>query len=258
MLTFISIYLPLNIIYSVILYFTTSHNTVFNYLYNLSYGLYYLLVAYFCLKNLKKNKTNTLSLYLYLGIGSLSFFLAQLIWISYNLSGLNVPYPGLADLFWVIYYPLTALGMYQVARLIGIRFEWGRFVGVVVTFGVNLLLLYSFMSKSLSPDPSLLVNILNWSYPVFDALLLTMSLTMIRSQLGHLQPQLLYFVASFIFLAFGDAIFAYQTSLDLYWNGNLVDALYALSGALFLLGVHSLPKIIYVDRLNPTTASSNT
>jgi hypothetical protein len=45
-------------------------------------------------------------------------------------------------------------------------------------------------------------------------------------------------------LTFGDTIFAYQTSLDTYWNGNMVDIFFSLSGFFFAMGIYSMPTLL--------------
>jgi hypothetical protein len=66
---------------------------------------------------------------------------------------------------------------------------------------------------------------------------------MLRTQTGHLNTHLLYFIFGFIALAGGDTLFAYQTTLESYWNGNIADATFSIAGFLLLLGIINLPKL---------------
>lgn len=245
-------FLILNLIWSIALYLEPTHVTAFNYLYNLSYGLNFLLATYISFSFMKTCRIHH-PIHIVMGLGSLSFFIAQLIWVYYNLILFaEVPYPGLADLFWMLFYPFTAIGGVLVMKEIKINFTWDRILEILLTFAIVFSIIFSFISvNKIQEQLSPLTQLLNLSYPFFDALLLTLTLTAIRSQLGKLQPVLLYFMFAFVALAFGDTLFAYQTTLGYYWNGNIIDAIYAFAGYLYTLGILSLPQIIHPEENSP-------
>ncbi len=241
--------LVLNLSWSVFLHFEPTHTTFLNYLYNLGYGLNYLLAAWVSFSYFK---TCTLHRAIHItgGLGALSFFLAQLIWMYYNLVlRAEVPYPSPADLFWTLFYFFISAASLLVMRAIHIRLTWGVILQTTLTFSAIFFITYSFILSS-SPQEGLplLIRVLNLSYPFFDSLLIAFTLTAIRSQMGHLQPLLLYFVFSFIALAFSDSLFAYQTTLETYWNGNVVDAIYAISGFLFAMGTASIHDLLHAPQ----------
>jgi hypothetical protein len=134
-------------------------------------------------------------------------------------------------------------------RAIHIRLTWSVVLQTILIFAAIFFITYSFVQTS-SPQEGLpfLIRVLNLSYPFFDSLLIAFTLTAIRSQLGHLQPLLLYFVFSFTALAFSDSLFAYQTTLETYWNGNVVDALYAISGFLFAMGTATIHTLLHAPQ----------
>lgn len=248
------ILLLVNLVFCAWLYTLPSHDTPINYLYNLAYGLNFLLATYVSISFLIKCRVHR-TIHLIMMLGSLSFFIAQLIWVYYNLILHSpIPYPGLADLFWVLFYPLTALGGYLIMRDIKIIFTWERLLEMAVSFGIIFFIIYSFLIiNNVQENLPLFTQLLNLSYPFFDALLLTMTLTAIRSQQGQLQPLLLYFIFAFITLAFGDTLFAYQTTLETYWNGNIVDAVYALAGYFYAMGIVSLPNLLHPEGIKAQT-----
>ncbi len=136
-------------------------------------------------------------------------------------------------------------GILIMNRAINIKFHFAQLLEIALVTGVLFLIINDFIQSS-APQISvpLLPKILNYTYPLLDALLVSLSLAAIRSKLGSLQPILLYFILAFVTLAFADTIFTHQTSLGTYWNGNYVDAMFSLSSFLFAMGVLNLPKIV--------------
>lgn len=247
--------LLLNLGWTLALYFEPSHTTFFNYFYNLSYGLNFALAAWFCGHTAKHNPSLSPTLK-YFTFGFISFSLAQAVWLTYNLVLHSpVPYPGWADLFWLLFYPLLIIGFIKFLRSLGSPLTPGNTLEIIVISAMIFLLISSFLSLNNSQlGLPLLTQLLNYLYPIFDALLIALSITTLRTQVGRLNFYILYFVLGFVTLALGDTLFAYQTTLETYWNGNLVDLIYALSGYLLLMGVLSLPKI---SLSSTSTASSN-
>ncbi len=234
-----------NLAFALWLYTLPSHDTSFNYLYNIFGSLNFLLgslTSFFYIKRYKQYKI----IFLGLGISSLSYFLAQLTWYAYNtLYQSEIPYPSYTDLFFLIFYLTTIISGLKTMRFIKFKFNLGAFIEIIAVALVILLLSHSFMnSASVSGPTTILEAILNYAYPTLDAILISLTLSAIRSQFGRSQPMLLLYIVAFITLTFGDSIFAYQTSLDLYWNGNIVDVFFSLTGFFMALGIYNMPSLL--------------
>lgn len=245
--------LIINIAWAMALYFLPSHTTIYNYLYNFSYGLNFILAAILCFKYLKAHPLYRSSLIIF-GISFTFFSVAQIVWIYYNvIVRTEVPYPGPADLFWLLFYPTMALGFTTLLAKLKATLTFTNYIEIIITSGIIFLLLSSFLSLNETQiGVSLLTQFFNYAYPVLDAILIALGITILRSQAGHIIPQLLYFIFAFVLLAAGDTIFAYQNTLETYWNGNIVDLIYAISGALFLLGIINLPTL-FISSKNSST-----
>lgn len=234
-----------NLSYAFWLYTLPSHTTSFNYLYNILGSLNFLLgslTSFYLMKQYKEYKI----IFLGIGISGLSYFLAQLIWYGYNtLYASDIPYPSYTDLFFLIFYLTAIISSIKTMSFIKFKFNVSTIFEVVIITLAILLLSHSFMnSVSVSNPATWIEAILNYAYPTLDALLISLTLAAIRSQYGRLQPMLLLFMAAFISLTFGDTIFAYQTSLGLYWNGNIVDILFSLTGFFLSMGVINMPSLL--------------
>ncbi len=234
-----------NIAFALWLFTLSSHSTSFNYLYNILGSLNFLLgslTSFYFSKKYSQHKI----IFLGLGVSSLSYFLAQLTWYGYNtLYQSEIPYPSYTDLFFLIFYLTTIISGLKTMSFIKFKFNLGTFIEIIAVALVILLLSHSFMnSVSTSGPTTLLEAILNYAYPTLDAILISLTLAAIRSQYGRSQPMLLLFMSAFIALTFGDTIFAYQTSLDLYWNGNIVDVFFSLTGFFMAMAIYSMPSLL--------------
>lgn len=237
--------LILSIIYSLWLSTLSSHTTDFNYLYNIIGSLNFLqagVTGIYLSTKFKENK----SIYISLGLGSLSYFIAQCTWYFYNtVYQTEVPYPSYTDLFFLIYYLSITLAGIMTMLKIKLDFNLGKILEILVVALVIMLITHSFMDSVSSSSPATLIeSILNYAYPAMDAVLISLTLAAIRSQYGRVQPMLLYFMASFIMLTFGDTIFSYQTSIDVYYNGNFVDVFFTLSGYFLAMGIINMPSLL--------------
>lgn len=236
--------LLINIGWTISLYFLSDHGTIYNYLYNLSYGLNFILGSYFSASYFRQYPLYRNSLK-YFFLAFTSFSLAQFVWLHYNvISHTAVPYPGIADIFWVLFYPLIALGFVRLLKQLGSPLSIVNLVEISFTSCVIYLLLSSFLDiQTTQIGLPVLTQILNYTYPIADAILIGLCIITLRSQIGHLNPQLLYFIFGFATLALGDTLFSYQTTIETYWNGNIADLCYAISGYFILMGTISLNKL---------------
>jgi hypothetical protein len=111
--------LILNIAWSRLLYLEPTHDTIWNYLYNLGYGLNFIIAAIICIKYFIKFVNFRPTLFFF-GVGFSLFSLAQFIWMYYNIiAHLPVPYPGLSDLFWILFYPCMWLAFILLIKNLG-------------------------------------------------------------------------------------------------------------------------------------------
>lgn len=238
-----------NFSYSYFLYAQPTHDTSLNYLYNLSYAVIFLVATYACFRLSLKCKIHR-PIHLALGLGSLFFTLGQVSWFVYNIYlHKEIPFPGIPDIFFIGFYVSTAIGGILVMKQeISIKFSWGLILEIVLLTGLLSLMINSFISSaSAVPDTTFSAQLLNYIYPFFDSLLVVLTLVAIRSEKGKLQPLLLYFMLSFISLAVADTLFAYQTELGQYWNGNYVDAMFAVGSYLFAMGIIYLPNLLHAN-----------
>lgn len=148
----------------------------------------------------------------------------------------NVPYPSFSDVFWLAWYPLTAIGMFYLIRLRVPQFELNRWMdGVAVT----LLVLAAGFALVIQPvtehkTVGLLAAVVAFAYPVLDVLLIGAILG-VYGLLGW-KPDAMWLLIGFAILStsIADAIFAVQEAeARAVVSGNHYDFVWT-AGALFL------------------------
>ena len=177
--------------------------------------------------------------------------LAELIWAGASLLGKEPPYPGLADLFWLIGYGPMVYGLMQRFRTMPVRPAGTRrrlvWTASLLTFAaVSMLIFYPLI---VGFDPSRLVeSILNLVYPLCDLVLLTMVWQLFFTyEHGDYGLAWQFLVAGFVTLTFADLLFAYATWEEVYYPDGVanlisrgVDFPYTLSYLLWFVGVTGL------------------
>lgn len=184
-------------------------------------------------------------------LSNICIIVAQSIWFYFNVSGIEIPYPSLADFFFLLFYPTNAYLLLCLTRHTQPPWTlstWSTLLLLILVFGG---LIFVFLSTNLDFSLSLPVLILNLTYPLCDAILAALGVTLLRHQptLGY--RYLFLFVFAYIFIAIADVIFSLHSTGGLYWNGNFVDLIYATSYFILALGVYYFPA------LTATAASDN-
>jgi hypothetical protein len=240
--------LLVNLIWSATLYLEPTHTILFNYLYNVSYGVSFLIAGIVSLSFAKQFSQNK-KIYTQVFFATILFFTAQLIWFFYNtILHSEVPYPGIPDLLWVLFYLLNLGIAKELFNSLKIQFNSAKIFEILAIFFTIFIISHSFVTINDDiVNLSLTIKILNIAYPLFDSLLVAIFLSSIRSSEGRFKPALLFFTSAFFIFTMGDSLFTYQTALHTYWNGNFVDALFAISGYLYAMGAISLPQILSKD-----------
>jgi hypothetical protein len=114
------------------------------------------------------------SAWLFIGLGTCSWFIGSVGWsIAYG-SQPHPPFPTFADFFWLLWYPLTALGMVRLIQIRVRHFSWHRWMDGMAVMLVVLAAGLAFIVEP-AVDSSVqgpLATLIDFSYPVLDVLLI--------------------------------------------------------------------------------------
>jgi hypothetical protein len=195
-------------------------------------------------------------LWLGIFIGWGSWAIAETIWAVYSILGQEVPYPSLADIFWVIGYIPMGFGLITRIRTTPARPNRSQNLYIIVASAATILVttIYIFIPIIQSFDPQLLIeSILNFIYPLADLFLVIivwrLFFTYEEGDYGFVWRLL---SLGFILMAVSDFVFTYTTWQGLYYpdmQANLVSRLvvdvpYSVSYLLWFAGIYALSILL--------------
>lgn len=233
------------VVFDVFLFLNPIKGGDINFIFNLVYSLIFVLGAFAAYTKREKfpddpNMKKSLSFYA-LGLGF--YALGLLVWTYYNLIlRTPVPYPSLADLAFLMYYPGVIIGTYYLVHSFGGKFSAKLIAEGFLTFIVFFAILYIFLIQTSQGETvTFWARVLNITYPVADSFLTALGITILRTEKGISDhTNMLFFIFSFIVLAAADTIFSLRVASGAYWNGDISDLLFAISGFLTAWGILSL------------------
>ena len=150
----------------------------------------------------------------------------------------NVPYPSFADIFWLAWYPLLAIGMFHLIRLRVPQFELHRWMdGIAVT----LLVLAAGFVLVIQPATEhktvgTLATVVVFGYPILDVLLIGAVLG-VYGLLGW-KPDAMWLLigCAIVSTSIADAVFAIQEAdARAVVSGNNYDFIWTAGALLFAL-----------------------
>jgi len=186
--------------------------------------------------------------------------LAETIWTIYSILGQEVPYPSLADLFWVIGYIPMGIGLSARTRTMPARPNRSQniIIAAVSIIAIVITTIYIFVPTIQDFDPQrLFESILNFIYPLADLFLLIIVWRLFFTfEKGDYGFGWRILTLGFISMTIADLLFAYTTWQGSYYPGgtaNLVsrfgvDIPYTFSYLLWFLGIQTLHILLKEER----------
>lgn len=174
-------------------------------------------------------------------LGFFLWFLGEATWSFYALFlGVEIPYPSIADVFWLVGYPLVLAGM--VSFLLRFRFAiTGKSLMMAVgvsTAAIGLIAVFLIIPViSISSD--LVLNIVGLAYPILDiALLYAPIVGALLFRGGKLARGWYWLAAGAILYSFADILFSYLTVTGAYYDGHPLELLYFCGDVCAGLGLY--------------------
>jgi len=182
------------------------------------------------------------------GAGVTSLGLGELTWVWYELiQGIEPPFPGLPDVFYLAGYPALAVAMLLTPRLGGNRYQRGAQVvdSIVITVGLSVVAWLVALEPMYQEagETSLAEFVVGAAYPVADVLLVATAVAVGIRKSWRLRDRSLWMVvAALVAMAVGDAVYLAQSWSDSYVSGSWVDATWLVSYGLFALAAAGLTR----------------
>lgn len=245
--------------WSSFLYQQDTHGALINYLYNLGYAIPYVLgaaVSVYAARMLGGGLAG--KGFLYLALSLASYAIGQVVWTYYNLFASNdVPYPSLADVFFILFIPFTALSIFAFLRIYRVLLSRRIVVESVLVFIAATAAIFLYQgSDYFFGDITLLEKAFNIMYLLTDSLLITFAAIVIRTSGGTFHKGLIILVAGYLIRASADLVFYYRAAQQLYWNGDVSDLLYAVSAVVIAMGAIHLARDLTATYGQPVEQAS--
>lgn len=185
-------------------------------------------------------------------IGWVLWTLAESIWLLYSINAADIPYPSLADFFWVVGYIPISLGLFTRIRSMPVRLTrnqqillTGLLLGIIST---TVILIFIPIIQYFDPT-RLIESLLNLFYPLADLFLMSLVLRLFFSyEKGALGLTWQLLLIGFITMTFSDLLFTYADWRELYYPDSranfisrlMIDFPYTVSFLFWFLGISAM------------------
>lgn len=246
--------------WGIVLQFLPEKTTIWNYLFNFGYSLIYYSAAFIGLMGSMSLgiKSSAGKALMFLGLAFTSYGIGLVIWTYYNIFlKVEIPSPSIGDIFFlVLFLPLTSIGFWHLINIFKTMVTKQL---IMESFGLLILSLVIIYGLAIRPELSnnipLLNNLVNAGYPFVDCILLALSLIALRSGGGKIHKGLYTVAVGFLAQVVADILYSFRVAHELYWNGDLSDILFAVSGFIICLGMLQLFYAFSSTKTKPLTQS---
>lgn len=246
----LSVFFIIIVIWWFMIFLSGSQDQPSNFYFVLAYGFIPLLGGIFGLRKAKKWGFYSSSMgraLIFISAGLITWSIGETIWSYYNLVlQVEIPYPSLADVGFILSWPLWTVGIIYLSHATGARFALketsGRTKLIIIPILVAALSYYFLVivarDNTLITSREALKTFFDLAYPLGDVVILTVALVVfgLSSSLlgGTFKWPVLITLAGFVINYFGDFAFSYTTTVGTYFNAAWPDFLFAT--AMFVIG----------------------
>lgn len=238
-------------------------NTNQNYFYGVLEGVLPVVGAIFGFTNSKKwgwfDSAMGRSVF-FLSSGLLTWGIGTIVFGYYNIFlQIAVPYPSVADGFYIISWVLWAISMINLSRATGIKFRLGNLTGRLMLFFIPVIaIIFSYYALIVVArqgvfgfSGDVLTTFFNLAYPIGDIVILTIALLIYGLSFNYLggffKWPIIIILAGFVMNYVGDFFFVYLTTKGTYFVADWVDLIYTSVFFLLSLGACLLDPIYYSE-----------
>lgn len=160
-----------------------------------------------------------------------SYTLGDIYWAILELGYHTNPFLSISDIFYLLFYPLFALGLYYLSRFSLNRSEKIKIsldMGIIIVT-ISLIFWTFLVIPALSGEETLISTIISIIYIIGDLLLFFVLLRVIYSKFSELYAPVIFLSFGILVQIFTDTIFALQTLQGTYISGGLFDTGWILS-----------------------------
>ncbi|MGC8896489.1 MAG: hypothetical protein ACP5LB_07000 [Candidatus Bathyarchaeia archaeon] len=174
-------------------------------------------------------------------IGLFFWFVGESVWMGYTLIwNVEVPYPSVADAFWIMGYVPFFFALYFYVKIFGSALS-KKMLAAALALTIILALATSFalITPVIGSEEDMLTLAVNFAYPLLDVALLSVSfLGLLIFMNGKLGKSWLLINLGILSDVYGDILFSYTTLQETYYSGHLLELFYHFGYIFFLLAFY--------------------
>ena len=161
-------------------------------------------------------------------VGTACWIFAEASWAVYYFSGIDVPYPGIPDVFYLAaYVPLSLAVLLYFQSFSGALTKSRRLFSIPPIIASIILVVAIVLPQEQANPRPLLTAVTDWAYPAADLILLSLIILSLAIFAGGTMSKWWYWLAAGIILdIIGDELFLYQVADGTYYNGGIDDLIY--------------------------------
>lgn len=167
-----------------------------------------------------------------LGIAVLFYVMGDIMWAFMELILHQQPFPSVADVFYLSFYPLFALGVYYLPKVSFSRNEEFKLVidATILILTVGIILWTFLIMPTLNSNDDLIGSIISITYIIGDIVLLFALIRIVFSNFKNTyrEPLILLGLA-IITQIISDIVYSYQSLHGTYISGGILDVGWILS-----------------------------
>jgi len=173
--------------------------------------------------------------------GMTLWFLGETGWAIYTLLlGVEIPYPSIADVFWLSGYVPFFLALYLYVKTFGSVLS-RRTLGISLTtvFVSSVSVSATLITPILGAEEDSITMLVDFAYPLLDLALFSVAVLGLAIFLkGKLGKSWLLINVGILSNVIADILFSYTTAQETYYSGHPLELLYHLGYLLFLLAFY--------------------
>jgi hypothetical protein len=173
-------------------------------------------------------------------IGLMLSALGEFTWAAYYFSNVPVPYPSIADVFYLgSYVPLILAAAMYFKAFSSVLTKKRLAISLAVIFTCGIIVFELVLPTEFAGNPSFLTVIDDQIYLIMDMALLSLTiLSLAIFSGGTMARWWTILAAGFALDIIGDEVFFYQNAQGTYYNGSLSDLLYVMAYLLLSLAFY--------------------
>lgn len=185
--------------------------------------------------------------WLLFALAAFSYFLGDVIWTLLEIVLNSTPFPSVADIFYLAFYPIFALAIYYLPRTpLKKNEEFKLFMDMlIITLTVSLIFLIFLIMPAFEMNSEIFESIISVAYVIGDLILLFALVRLMFLSFKDVSLGPLLFIGLGIFVQIiSDCIYSFQSTHGTYVSGGLLDAGWVIS--FILIGLAAFLQIKHV------------